>query len=287
MAQANPLRGAPCIHGELLKLGIDVCQATVAKYVPRRRRPPSPDACMCNEPPERFELRQVTLGRTVGDLVHIERLDPGATTSSCEERPQCRAGDHVGMSNSETGLLTMVPGLRASPTRFPVRGRCRFAIPVLIVVCFSCATLSAQRHGRADSVQNYLKAVPDATITVQLADRTARWRARDLVKLPESVFALPVGRVRATVGIDLSQLLPQVGTPADIDGYEIHYGFFHTRRLQAFDLQHGSKIIVTNDANGPFLNRVASLHVLVTMRSGEPVDFKNVYRIVVRARNVP
>ena len=41
MAQANPRWGAPRIHGELLKLGIDVCQATVAKYLGRRRRPPS------------------------------------------------------------------------------------------------------------------------------------------------------------------------------------------------------------------------------------------------------
>src|SRR5712691_1798164 len=31
MAQANPRWGAPRIHGELLKLGIDVCLATVAK----------------------------------------------------------------------------------------------------------------------------------------------------------------------------------------------------------------------------------------------------------------
>jgi transposase InsO family protein len=41
MAQANPRWGAPRIHGELLKLGIDVCQATVAKYMARRRPPPS------------------------------------------------------------------------------------------------------------------------------------------------------------------------------------------------------------------------------------------------------
>src|ERR1700674_4736783 len=41
MSQANPRWGAPRIHGELLKLGIDVCQATVAKYMGRRRQPPS------------------------------------------------------------------------------------------------------------------------------------------------------------------------------------------------------------------------------------------------------
>ena len=41
MAQTNPRWGAPRIHGELLKLGIDVCQATVAKYMGPRRQPPS------------------------------------------------------------------------------------------------------------------------------------------------------------------------------------------------------------------------------------------------------
>jgi hypothetical protein len=38
---ANPLWGAPPIHGELLKLGIDVGQTTVAKYMAKHRRPPS------------------------------------------------------------------------------------------------------------------------------------------------------------------------------------------------------------------------------------------------------
>jgi hypothetical protein len=35
MSLANPLCGAPRIHGELLKLGIDVGQTTVAKYMAR------------------------------------------------------------------------------------------------------------------------------------------------------------------------------------------------------------------------------------------------------------
>src|SRR5262249_20980193 len=41
MSIAKPLWGAPRIHGELLKLGIGVGQTTVAKYIARRRRPPS------------------------------------------------------------------------------------------------------------------------------------------------------------------------------------------------------------------------------------------------------
>src|SRR4051794_40776458 len=41
MSLENPLWGAPRIHGELLKLGFEVSQATVAKYMPKRHgRPP-------------------------------------------------------------------------------------------------------------------------------------------------------------------------------------------------------------------------------------------------------
>ena len=41
MSEANPLWGAPRIHGELQKLGLEISQATVSKYVVRRRTPPS------------------------------------------------------------------------------------------------------------------------------------------------------------------------------------------------------------------------------------------------------
>ena len=41
MCQGNPLWGAPRIHGELLKLGIEASEATVSKYMIKRRGPPS------------------------------------------------------------------------------------------------------------------------------------------------------------------------------------------------------------------------------------------------------
>ena len=36
MSGANPFWGAPRIHGELLNLGIEISQTTVAKYMVRR-----------------------------------------------------------------------------------------------------------------------------------------------------------------------------------------------------------------------------------------------------------
>jgi hypothetical protein len=41
MSIANPLWGAPRIRGELLKIGIEIGQTNVAKYMVKRREPPS------------------------------------------------------------------------------------------------------------------------------------------------------------------------------------------------------------------------------------------------------
>ena len=41
MCLSNPTWGAPRVHGDLLKLGIDVSQSTVSKYMVRPRKPPS------------------------------------------------------------------------------------------------------------------------------------------------------------------------------------------------------------------------------------------------------
>ena len=41
MSKENPLWGAPRIHGELLMLGIEVAQSTVARYMTKRQGPPS------------------------------------------------------------------------------------------------------------------------------------------------------------------------------------------------------------------------------------------------------
>jgi transposase InsO family protein len=41
MSRENPLWGAPRIHGELLKLGIEIGETSVGKYMVRGRKPPS------------------------------------------------------------------------------------------------------------------------------------------------------------------------------------------------------------------------------------------------------
>jgi transposase InsO family protein len=59
MATANPLWGAPRIHGELLKLGIEVSERTVSRYLPKRSGPPS-------------QSWRAFLTNHLGDLVSID-----------------------------------------------------------------------------------------------------------------------------------------------------------------------------------------------------------------------
>ena len=54
MSVDNPLWGAPRIHGELLKLGFEVAQSSVAKYMVKRPGPPSQEwrTFLCNHAPD-------------------------------------------------------------------------------------------------------------------------------------------------------------------------------------------------------------------------------------------
>src|SRR5260370_1841826 len=80
MSIENPLWGAPRIHGELLKLGLAVAQSSVAKYMVKRRGPPSQGWCtfLHNHAPD-IAAMDLFVVPTIGfDLLYallIVRLD--------------------------------------------------------------------------------------------------------------------------------------------------------------------------------------------------------------------
>jgi putative transposase len=59
MARSNPLWGAPRVHGELLKLGINISERTVSRWMPRRTKPPS-------------QTWRAFLDNHIGDLVSMD-----------------------------------------------------------------------------------------------------------------------------------------------------------------------------------------------------------------------
>jgi hypothetical protein len=96
MSIANPLWGAPRIHGELLKLGIDVGQTTVAKYMARSRQPPSQGwkTFLCNHADgiasmDLFVVPTISF-RPVVWISDPAALPPRASVVGCDRTPECR-----------------------------------------------------------------------------------------------------------------------------------------------------------------------------------------------------
>src|SRR5258706_3973181 len=83
MSVENPLWGAPRIHGELLKLGFEVAQSSVGKYMVKRRGPPSQEwrTFLCNHAPA-IAAMALIVDPTIGFsllycfvIVRLERMD--------------------------------------------------------------------------------------------------------------------------------------------------------------------------------------------------------------------
>jgi hypothetical protein len=73
MSLDNPLWGAPRIHGELLKLGFEVAQSSVAKYMVKRSGPPSQGwrTFLCNHAPD-IAAMDLFVAPTIGfDLLYV------------------------------------------------------------------------------------------------------------------------------------------------------------------------------------------------------------------------
>jgi hypothetical protein len=100
MSVENPLWGAPRIHGELLKLGFEVAQSSVAKYMVKRRGPPSQGwrTFLHNHAPD-IAAMDLFVVPTVGfDLLYglvIVRLDPEASSGSMSQQIRRPNGLHV------------------------------------------------------------------------------------------------------------------------------------------------------------------------------------------------
>src|SRR4029453_19347773 len=73
MSVDNPLCGPPRIHGELLKLGCEVAESSVAKYLVKRCGPPSPGwrTFLRNHAPE-IAAMDLFVAPTIGfDLLYV------------------------------------------------------------------------------------------------------------------------------------------------------------------------------------------------------------------------
>jgi hypothetical protein len=109
MSAHNPLWGAPRIHGELLKLGFEVAQSSVAKYMLRRCGPPSPGwrTFLRNHAPD-IAAMDLFVAPTIGfDLLYvlvIIRLERRTLSGSTSHHIRPRNGLHARSQRHSLGL---------------------------------------------------------------------------------------------------------------------------------------------------------------------------------------
>jgi hypothetical protein len=132
MSIENPLWGAPRIHGELLKLGFEVTQSSVAKYMVKRRGPPiagalismmarsatrshqRPDTLMQDRSPPAQQNPHATHGRTIHWVIHADFAMSAACPLSPRKRPEDIA---EGPSRAEAVRFSLDVRYRCAPKR--------------------------------------------------------------------------------------------------------------------------------------------------------------------------
>jgi transposase InsO family protein len=102
MSEANPLWGAPRIHGELQKLGLEISQATVSKYLVRRRTPPS-------------QTWRTFLANHVGSLVSVDFFTVPTSSSCSSSSSHHRRRGHVHVTETPTARWTAQQLVEAFP----------------------------------------------------------------------------------------------------------------------------------------------------------------------------
>jgi len=107
MAIANPLWGAPRIHGELLKLGLEVSQRTLPDFMPRRPKPPSQTWPRSYRPPRRPCIRRL--------LCRAERGPSESFTCFVVLLHHRRQVVHFNVTESPTAALDGATNCRSVP----------------------------------------------------------------------------------------------------------------------------------------------------------------------------
>jgi hypothetical protein len=99
----NPLWGAPRIHGELLKLGFEVAQSSVAKYMVKRWTPPSQGwrTFLRNHTPD-IAAMDLFVVPTVGfDLL---RHRPARPQGPCLDQRHSKSDGRMGCASDHRGF---------------------------------------------------------------------------------------------------------------------------------------------------------------------------------------
>jgi hypothetical protein len=102
----NPLWGAPRIHGELLKLGFEIAQSSVAKYMVKRRGPPSQGwrTFLRNHAPDIAAMDLFVVPTLGFDLLYAFRHRPARPQRPRLDQRHSKSDGEMGCTSNNGGI---------------------------------------------------------------------------------------------------------------------------------------------------------------------------------------
>jgi hypothetical protein len=156
------------------------------------------------------------------------------------------------------------------------------------LVAFALLTLlpmtsAAQRHGRGDSVQNYLKSSrplnPQLALNLEAKHKWIYFHLADLrlMKRAEITVTNPTTNTTTSYeGISLDQLVPDAQAKYAFDVFRDSWGFRDKRVISSASLNLESEVIVADTINGIPLTEESPFCLVAKARQGDFVVIRKV-----------
>ncbi len=157
----------------------------------------------------------------------------------------------------------------------------------LIVLFFCALVASAQRHGRADAIQNYMgPKSPQLLLQVKVQGKRLYFRPAELRKMQRSVATFTdaaTGTTHTYEGVNFESLIPNMGSRSESENIEVSFGSHQTMTILGADLDPSSKPMVVDTVDGKQITGYVPYYFIAKTRRDSAVPIKNVKLLSVKA----
>jgi hypothetical protein len=164
--------------------------------------------------------------------------------------------------------------------------KCCFAV---ILSLSAAVSVSAQRYGRADAIQNYMRggqSDPRLLLQIRIQGKRLYFRRSDLRKMARSAVILPdptTGTTHTYEGVDFETLIPSTAYQSGSDIIEISFDTHQTMTISRADLDPAERPIVVDTVDGKKLTGYVPYYFIARTRQNNAAPIKNVRRISVKS----
>jgi len=148
---------------------------------------------------------------------------------------------------------------------------------------------SAQRHGRADAIQNYIRGGPahsELLLQVRIQGKRVYFRGSDLRKMHRTEMVLPdptTGTKHTYEGVNFETLIPGTSSRSGSEIIEVCFGSHQTVVILTADLDPSTEPMVVDTVDGKKLTGYVPYYFIAKTRQGGLAPNKDVKQITVKS----